>query len=770
MTSNRGLERLTIAHLRGSTEPFTLEFDRGKRLTIVYGANASGKSTICDAFEFLGSGRVGSIDGRGLGTTDPYWHSVGKRASDISVELAADGNVWRATKGSNGVLVVPADQRPRTEVLRRARVLALIEATAGKRYEQIERFIDVRGIEASEKNLRDLIRDLKQGRGEAVAAVAENEKALEDLWVAAGRPAPGWLAWAQAEAGAEIESVAGEVSAIERLESTMVSLREADDRRSRAAGAAEEARNAVSDAEDLARDAAAAATADAAELTRLLGAARTYLEEHREPDACPVCESRENVHDLRQRVDQRLASLGQVERAQQDVIAAQQGVERRTGEVESAHDAVTTAVADFALATGANGIPEGVPRPGVPPPSEPGALAAWLEEHAQLTATWRAAREEREERERRHDLVASALTRWQENTDSQHDLDALIPKLETALTIVEEERKAFTDDALSAIAAEVGRLYEEIHPGEGLSKISLQLDPKKRASLALGSEFEGREAPPQAYFSDSHLDTLSLCIFVALAKLDDPGATILVLDDVLTSSDEPHVDRAIEMICRESANFRHCIVTTHYKPWKHKLKWGWIEAGDFQFVELGGWTPTNGLALIATLSDVERLRTLLAESHPDPQLVCAKAGYILEAALNFLTIQYECPVPRKPDDRYTLGDLLPGIGKKLRATLRVEHLSGTDGNGEAVYATKEVGPLLDELTRIAQARNVFGCHFNEVSLDLLDSDAIAFGGAVLNLIDALTDPATGWPKNKRSGQYWATSGNTRRMHPLVRPS
>ncbi len=184
MTSNRGLERLTIAHLRGSTEPFTLEFDRGKRLTIVYGANASGKSTICDAFEFLGSGRVGSIDGRGLGTTDPYWHSVGKRASDISVELAADGNVWRATKGGNGVLVVPADQRPRTEVLRRARVLALIEATAGKRYEQIERFIDVRGIEASEKNLRDLIRDLKQGRGEAVAAVAENEKALEDLWVA----------------------------------------------------------------------------------------------------------------------------------------------------------------------------------------------------------------------------------------------------------------------------------------------------------------------------------------------------------------------------------------------------------------------------------------------------------------------------------------------------------------------------------------------------------------------------------------------------------
>ncbi len=770
MTSNGGLERLTIAHLRGSTEPFTLEFDRGKPLTIVYGANASGKSTICDAFEFLGSGRVGSIDGRGLGTTDQYWHSVGKRASDISVELAADGNVWRATKGSNGVLVVPADGRPRTEVLRRARVLALIEATAGKRYEHIERFIDVRGIEASEKNLRDLIRDLKNGRGEAVAAVAENEKALEDLWGDAGRPASGWLAWARAESDAEIESLGGEISAIQGLETSIVSLRQADTRQSDAVSAAEEARTAEATAEDLARKAAAAATADAAELTRLLGAASAYLAQHQDPDACPVCESRANIANLRERVDQRLASFGEVETAQRGVTSAQQAVERKAGEVDSAHEAVKQAIDGFAAARRSAEIPAGVRQPSVPPPTEPGTLGAWLEQHAELVASWRAAREEREERVRRHDLVVSALTRWQENTDSQHDLDALIPKLETALTIVEEERKAFTDDALSAIAAEVGRLYEEIHPSEGLSKISLQLDPNKRASLALGSEFEGREAPPQAYFSDSHLDTLSLCIFVALAKLDDPGATILVLDDVLTSSDEPHVDRAIEMICRESANFRHCIVTTHYKPWKHKLKWGWIEAGDFQFVELGGWTATNGLALIATLSDVERLRGLLAESPPDPQLVCAKAGYILEAALNFLTIQYECPVPRKPDDRYTLGDLLPGIGKKLRATLRVEHLSGTDGNGKAVYATKEVGPLLDELTRIAQARNVFSCHFNEVSLDLLDSDAVAFGCAVLNLIDALTDPETGWPKNKRSGQYWATAGGTRRMYPLVRPT
>jgi len=44
--------KLTIKHLRGSVLPFVLPFESGKKLTVVYGENGSGKSTICDALEF----------------------------------------------------------------------------------------------------------------------------------------------------------------------------------------------------------------------------------------------------------------------------------------------------------------------------------------------------------------------------------------------------------------------------------------------------------------------------------------------------------------------------------------------------------------------------------------------------------------------------------------------------------------------------------------------------------------------------------------------
>src|SRR5437870_12036869 len=79
------LKKLTIAGFRGATRPVSLPFDANARLTIVYGENASGKSTICDAFELLSRGRVGSLDNRGLGTTTRYWPSLGRPFADIPI-------------------------------------------------------------------------------------------------------------------------------------------------------------------------------------------------------------------------------------------------------------------------------------------------------------------------------------------------------------------------------------------------------------------------------------------------------------------------------------------------------------------------------------------------------------------------------------------------------------------------------------------------------------------------------------------------------------
>lgn len=763
------LKRLRIEHLRGSVTPFELPFEKGKKLTVIYGENGTGKSTICDAIEFLGNGTVGSLDGRGLGRTNPYWHSFGRSPADVKVVLESSQSTCRAAILGNNVVVTPQDARPRVEVLRRSQILALVEATPGDRYTAISRFIDVSGIEQCETGLRLLIRELKRGRDVAVARVQENEDTIRDFWEAADTTIDDPFKWARTELKRTTGDSASEVESLDALLEAYNRLRDHPRLAKDAETALARARSAAATATAAAERAAREAGDDAADIVQILTAARGFLAIHPSPAVCPLCESSEKSAGLADSIGRRLTTLTALQSAQARLTAALETVRTAERDAQAALRILRRDLAAFEKCRAAHAWPPELAMPASAAPSDPSVLATWLSANAKLPAAWRALRSALDDKIQVRATLRAALKTWREHTEEQKAIDRLLPRAERALEIIEEERRDLTDDILGAIASHVGKLYERVHPGEGLNTISLALDPRRRASLDMGASFCGETQPPQAYFSDSHLDTLGLCVFLALAARDNPQGTILVLDDVLASVDEPHVERLIEMLYAEAARFRHCVMTTHYQPWRTKWRWGWLKNGQCQFIELTKWSASTGVTLIRSIPDVDRLRALLAEPAPDAQLVCAKAGVLLEAALDFLTQLYQCHVPRRPDGLYTLGDLLQAIDKGLRATLRVEVLS--DGKGSvASYTSHDLGALLDELHRIFQARNAFGCHFNALSFDLLDSDALPFGRHVLALMELLTDAEKGWPRCEKSGSYWATAGETRRLHPLKRPS
>lgn len=770
--SASSLTKLTITHLRGAVASFNLPFEKGKKLTIIYGENGTGKSTICDALEFLGKGTVGSLDNRGLGKTNRYWNTVGKSPVDVSVTLETTAGVTcHATMVKGNVVAQPPEARPRVEVMRRSHILALMEARPGERYTAISRFIDVSGVEASEGTLRQLIRDLNGSRDVAVARIQENLESIQQFWDAAGRPGTNPMAWAEAESKLDPFVAAPELAALRALQGAYTRLGVYPDRLLTVEQAALPARDSAATAQQKADEHLQTLAQDAGEVVGVLESAWAYVHTHPHLAVCPLCESADAVEGLSERIAQRLRAFVTFQQAQTEQKTADDAVQRAEQQRELLREDAEQDVAAFEQALSQFAWSPDITLPTTAAPREIEALADWLTETADLPAHWDQAEMSRQDRQRFLATLKSALKTYAENMQGQQEMDRLLPNLKRTLDIVEEERKTFSDGILNAIASDVGRMYEAVHPGEGLNKISLELDATKRASLEIGTSFGGQSGmPPQAYFSQSHLDTLGLCVFLALAALDDPTNTILVLDDVLASVDEPHVDRLIGMLYTETLKFRHCIITTHYGPWRHKLRWGWLKNGQCQFVELSRWTNADGMTLIRSVPDVERLKILLAESAPDPQLVCAKAGVVLEAALDFLTQMYECSVPRRQGGLYTLGDLLPAVNKKLRLALQVEVLNGTDSTGAPVYQIISLSPILEELTRIAQTRNVVGCHFNAISFDLLDADGVGFGQRVLELIEALVDPDAGWPRNNKSGTYWANAGETRRLHPLRQPS
>ena len=771
------LQKLEINAVRGATKPFSLKFEKGKKITILYGENGTGKTTICDAFELLANGILSSLDGRGLGKTGSFWHSSGKKPADLSVTLTTTKGTCKATYAKSKMLVEPDDARPQIEILRKHQILQLIAAQPKNRYDAISPFIDVSKVEKSEAALRQLLSNESRSREIAAAKIEENRVAVETFWKQAGSPTADALAWARTETAKDSKQNDQERTQLEKLDSSIDRCNSLLQHLDTLVTNADEKKNALQLANQKVQEEQQKAAAAENELIPILEAATAYFHTHPTNERCPLCGSTEFAADLPVKITAKLGAVKSLAKAMREHATLQGTWEAAVALIPPQQQRFCEEVLKLsALATAT--LPAGL----VLPPDLPSVTTdltdldtatkvsrAFCSRLRDFSSTLKTDLKRRQERKGVLDAMKSALEIYDRNFAAQKDIDRLLPVMQRALQEIEDERRSFVDTILRSIATTVGTYYEQIHPGEGLSRISLLLDPDKRASLEILSEFSGKkDVPPGAYFSDSHLDSLGLCIFLALTQLRDKANTILILDDVVASADEPHVERIIELLYTIAANYRHCILTTHYRPWREKYRWGWLRDGQCAFVELRNWDYSEGIKQANALPPIEELRTLLSKTPPSPQLACASAGVILEAILDFLTLRYECRVPRK-NGGLALGDLLPSVKGKLRTSLKIERLE-TDASGAISYKSYMIGPLLEELEKIAQARNVFGCHFHDLSRHLPEADAIRFSTTVLQLADCLVDLEYGWPGSNKSGSYWANAKETRRLHPLMRPS
>ena len=312
---DRNLKTLTIKHLRGSVEPFTLQFGRGKKLTIIYGENGTGKSTICDAFEFLANGKVGSIAGRGLGKTPPYWVSLGKESKDISVDLVTGEESYQAKMHKSSVVVSPADSAPKTEILRRSQILKLFEASPAKRYEEISRFIDVSGIEESEKKLSRLIKSLKDDEKIAIALTQESLENIENFHSSSGTEDKDAIAWAKAETSRDAIALDSELDALSALISSYGTLAQRLESIQHATNELRSAEQAQSDAEKRLAEVATDSASGSSELLALWKVAHPLLQNHPAAEPCPLCESSENAVGLADKVAHKINQLSSLNTA-----------------------------------------------------------------------------------------------------------------------------------------------------------------------------------------------------------------------------------------------------------------------------------------------------------------------------------------------------------------------------------------------------------------------------------------------------------------------
>lgn len=240
----------------------------------------------------------------------------------------------------------------------------------------------------------------------------------------------------------------------------------------------------------------------------------------------------------------------------------------------------------------------------------------------------------------------------------------------------------------------------------------------------------GRTASLQQVFSEGYQDLVALLFFLAVAReaAQRGQAEVLVLDDVLQSVDAGFRSRLMDHVLTTMGDWQ-LLITVHDRLWRNQLREQLRRHGHrFVDIELGRWAFTHGVRVTDAASEDTGLRAALATGLPAS--ICAEAGRLLEQMSDRLSQTLGTSVKRRQGDRYTLGDLWPGVLKELKKT---------------TAATQAV-----EVDRWVSLRNMVGAHYNEWAEGLSTDEAESFGAAVLQLLDRVRCTSCGlWVEPSR---------------------
>lgn len=782
------LKQLGLLYFRGASLPTTIEFEPDKKITMIFGENGTGKSSIVDAFSFLCEQKFGSLEEHS-GADYKCVTSICGNPEQLRVELTTTAGSWQAgfLKGKMTVEVKPNDGYPNVRILRRANILRLIEAQPHKRFEALQDYINVPGIQRSEEALRAAARDVNNELNLQVQAYTQAQAALEKVWQAEGRPNESAEKWAETEKIKDLSKLKEECRQIGRVLDVMSDVEKAQVVVAKTKGQCIASEAEYNKALSEQKEEEKKIVGQSATLLTLLSQARTFILSETLLKKCPVCEQGVDKKKLTSDLEKRIASMTALAKAttktEQQRKAFNTAKELLSKVEENLFETARICVLELQRSTlpavaNAKFTAAILATVADDWKSAPERLAAILSIASKFDPLRTALSHDRELAQKsigQQTSIVSQLEMLQKKRKEQEDTNALKIRLTVALEVVETVRKQFVTGILKEISDEVERLYSKLHPNEDIGGIRLTLDPKFIGSLHLRGTFHTeKDVTPQSLFSESHLDTLGLCVFLALAKKYKTDDTIVILDDVLTSVDRGHLDRFIELLHDEEEHFNQIILMTHYQPWRDRYRNHRAPSGNVHFIELRPWALSTGIRVQGMKPCLDELRQALAVTPFDRQAVASKAGIFIENVLEFLARVYACKLPLTSQTGYTLRELTDCFDSKLLKLLKSERTAvQTDGNGQeqTIITSIPLEPLITQIKGLSAVRNQVGCHYNYEASNVTDSEVEEFGRLTVTLGEALICSEGGdLPSRNRSGSYHESRSGKVRLHPFGRPN
>lgn len=234
-------------------------------------------------------------------------------------------------------------------------------------------------------------------------------------------------------------------------------------------------------------------------------------------------------------------------------------------------------------------------------------------------------------------------------------------------------------------------LYRQLH-GPDEAGFSARIEPDE-AALRIEVDFYGRGPnPPHALHSEGHQDSMGVCLFLALAEHLSTGLMdLVVLDDVVMSADADHRRQLCTLLATQFPN-RQFLITTHDRNWATQLRAAGVvdRKGSIEFFN---WSIDTGPQVNYEADMWDRIEKHLSAN--DMTSVASTLRRGLEEFFALACDYLQAKVTYRILGRHELGDLLPAAaGRYLDLIREAKRAARSWGDAAGIERLNELASIM----------------------------------------------------------------------------
>lgn len=235
-------------------------------------------------------------------------------------------------------------------------------------------------------------------------------------------------------------------------------------------------------------------------------------------------------------------------------------------------------------------------------------------------------------------------------------IDTQVRSLGVAFEEFERLERATVSAVVEQLSDDVTHYFQRLYGGDRYSGVRLEFLPEERG-LEFSLEAYGEQiSPPRLVLSESQMNGLGLCLFLAAAREFNTDAEFVVLDDVVNSFDADHRAQLAELLVEEFKDYQ-VIAFTHDPVWFDILR---QMSPTWAFQRIVGWTYEHGVQLeLSPREERERIEYHIGRG--EVSIAGSLAGTYIESRLKSLCLHLRVPLPYRSwydNERRTIGELL----------------------------------------------------------------------------------------------------------------